>query len=230
MIMTTKHLLLATALLAVSPTTSPALDITWPMTTTVLVDSPQGVPVEAIQSEPAGQPLIFGRPAAGAAVNRFQPHLQDGALVFLGPQTSHVPEFWKNYRDFTVEIDVTFDSVEEDQTVLRVTGVWEIRLVNEGGATKLQFIGFREPLKPVAASLDGIEAGKPYTFKARMEADGTMTVESEASGSASATLGRPVADFSTYPDLFVGSSNPENFIRPLQGRISRLRINAEDAQ
>jgi hypothetical protein len=63
-----------------------------------------------------------------------------------------------------------------------------------------------------------------------MEADGTMTVESEASGSASATLGRPVADFSTYPDLFVGSSNPENFIRPLQGRISRLRINAEEAQ
>jgi hypothetical protein len=57
-----------------------------------------------------------------------------------------------------------------------------------------------------------------------------MTIESEATGSASATLGRPVADFSVYPDLFVGSSNPENFIRPLQGRISRLRINAEEAQ
>jgi hypothetical protein len=228
--MTTTRILLTTALLGVLPATSPALDITWPMTAAVVVDSPQGIPVDAVQSEPAGQPLIFGRPAPEAAVKRFQPSLQDGALVFRGPHTSYVPEFWKNYRVFNVEIDVTFDSVGTDQTLLRLTGVCEIRLVTEGGSPKLQFIGFREPLKPVAASLDGIEAGKPYTFKARMEADGTMTVESEASGSASATLGRPVADFSTYPDLFVGSSNPENFIRPLQGRISRLRINAEDAQ
>jgi hypothetical protein len=225
----TKHLL-ATALLAVSPTTSPALDITWPMTTAVVVDSPQGIPVDAIQSEPAGQPLIFGRPAPEAANKRFQPSLQDGALVFHGPHTSHIPEFWKNYRAFTVETDVTFDSVGEDQTVLRVTGSWEIRLVTEGGAPKLQFIGFREPLKPLAASLDGIEAGKTYTIKARMEADGTMTIESEATGSASVMLGQPVANWNTYPELFIGSSNPENFVRPLQGKISRLRINAEDAQ
>ena len=233
MIMTplkTKHLL-ATALLAVSPTTVPALDITWPMTTAVVVDSPQGIPVDAIQSEPAGQPLIFGRPAPEAAVKRFQPSLQDGALVFHGPHTSHVPEFWKNYRAFTVETDVTFDSVDKDQTLLRVTGCWEIRLLAEGVTPKLQFIGFREPLKPVAAVLEGnIEAGQKYALKARMEADGTMSFESDIAGSATATLGRPVADSNIYPELFVGSSNPESFSRPLQGSISRLRINAEEAQ
>jgi hypothetical protein len=233
MIMTplkTKHFL-ATALLAVSPTTVPALDITWPMTTAVVVDSPQGIPVDAIQSQPAGQPLIFGRPAPEAAVKRFQPSLQDGALVFRGPHTSHVPEFWKNYRDFTVDVDVTFDSVDQDQTLLRVTGAWEIRLVNQGGVPKLQFIGFRDPLKPAAAVLEGnIEAGTKYALKARMEADGSMTFESDAAGSSFAALGRPIADFGIYPELFVGSSNPERFDRALQGKISRLRITVEEAQ
>jgi hypothetical protein len=228
--MTTTRLLLTTALVAVLPATSPALDITWPMTASVVVDGPQGIPTEAVQSEPAGQPLIFGRPAPEAAVKRFQPSLQDGALVFRGPQTSYVPEFWKNYRVFTVEIDVSFDSVGTDQTVLRVTNVWEIRLVTEGGSPKLQFIGFREPLKPVAATLEGnIEAGQKYSLKARMEADGSMSFESDIAGSATATLGRPVADFGTYPELFVGSSNPDKFIRALQGNISRLRISAKDA-
>ena len=187
--------------------------------------------MEAIQSEPAGQPLIFGRPSPEAAVKRFQPSLQDGALVFSGPQTSHVPEFWKNYRDFTVEIDVTFDSVDNDQTLLRVTGCWEVRLLAEGVTPKLQFIGFRDPLKPVAAVLEGnIEAGQKYALKARMEADGTMSFESDIAGSAFAALGRPIADFGIYPELFVGSSNPERFERSLQGTISRLQIKAEEAQ
>jgi hypothetical protein len=228
--MKTTRILLALALVALQPATSPALDVSWPMTASVVVDSPQGIPVEAVQSEPAGQPLILGRPAPQAAVKRFQPAVQDGALFFRGPQTSHVPEFWKNYRGFTVEVDVAFDSVEADQTILRVTGCWEIRLVTEGGAPKLQFIGFREPLKPVAAVLEGsIEAGQKYTLKARMESDGSMSFESDTAGSATATLGRPIADFGTYPELFVGSSNPENFVRPVQGAISRLRLSAEDA-
>jgi hypothetical protein len=225
--MTTTRLLLTTALVAVLTATSPALDVAWPMTTSVVVDGPEGIPTEAVQSEPAGQPLIFGRPAPEAAVKRFQPSLQDGALVFRGALTSYVPEFWKNYRVFAVEIDVTFDSVGTDQTLLRVTNVWEIRLVTEGGSPKVQFIGFREPLKPVTATLEGIEAGKKYSLKARMEADGSMSFESDTAGSAAATLGRPVADFGTYPELFVGSSNPDKFIRPLQGSISRLRISAE---
>lgn len=228
--MKTSRILLATALLAVLPTTTPALDVSWPMTASVVVDSPQDIPVEAVQSEPAGQPLILGRPAPEAAVKRFQPSLQDGALVFRGPMTSYVPEFWKNYRDFTVEVDVTFESVGTDQTVLRVTNVWEIRLVTEGGSPKLQFIGFREPLKPVTAALEGsIEAGQKYALKARMESDGSMTLESDSAGSAAATLGRPVADSHGYTELFVGSSNPDKFIRALQGSISRLRISAEEA-
>ena len=225
--MRSTRILLVTALVALLPTTTPALDITWPMNASVVVDSAQGIPVEAVQSKPAGQPLILGRPAPEAAVKRFQPVVRDGALVFRGPQTSHVPEFWKNYRAFTVEVDVTFESVDTDQTLLRVTGCWEIRLVTEGGAPKLQFIGMREPLDAVAAKLDGIEAGKKYALKARMETDGTMTLESDTAGSASATLGRPASDFSTYPELFVGSSNPEKFVRALQGSISRLRISAE---
>ena len=227
--MKSTRLLLAIPLLLALAATALALDISWPMTATVTMDGPQGVPVDAIQSQPAGQPIVFGRTETGNI--RFQPALQKGALVFRGSQTSHVPKFWKNYRDFTVEAEVTFDSVDQDQTVLRVTGCWEIRLLTEGGVPKLQFIGFREPLKPVAAVLEGnIEAGKKYALKARMEADGTMKFESDAGGTAQAILGQPVSDASTYPELFIGSSNPENFSRPLQGSISRLRINAEEAQ
>jgi hypothetical protein len=217
------------ALLLLGREATLALDISWPMTGTVTVDSAQGIPVEAVQSEPAGQPLILGRPAPATAVARFQPSLQDGALVFRGPHTAYVSDFWKNYREFTVEVEVTFDSVDAEQTILRVTNVWELRLVNEGGTPKLKFIGFREPLEPVAATLDGIEAGKKYALKARMETDGTMTLESDAAGAVAATLGRPAADFNTYPELFVGSSNPEKFVRALQGRISRLKFHAEEA-
>ena len=122
---------------------------------------------------------------------------------------------------------MTFDSVDQDQTVLRVTGCWEIRLLTEGGVPKLEFIGFREPLKPVGVPLEAkIEAGKKYALKARMEADGTMKFESDAGGTAQAILGQPVGDASTYPELFIGSSNPDKFARGLQGRISRLRIQA----
>ncbi len=62
----------------------------------------------------------------------------------------------------------------------------------------------------------------------RCLADGTMTFESDAAGSATAKLGQPAAKGGTYPELFVGSSNPQKFARPLQGKISRLRINAEE--
>jgi hypothetical protein len=225
----TPRCLLATALLAMLPATVPALDITWPMTNVVVVDSPHGIPVDAIQSEPAGQPLLLGRPASAGAEKRFRPSLKDEALTFSGPQTSYVAGFWKNFRALTVEVDVTFDSVAKDQTLLRVTGVWEIRLLTGDGPPKLDLIGWRERLKPVAASLEGIKAGKKYVLKARMEADGTMTFESDAAGSATAKLGQPLAKAGTHPELYVGSSNPEKFIRPLQGKISRLRINAEVA-
>lgn len=227
--MKSTRLLLAIPLLPALAATALALDISWPMTATVTVDSPQGVPVDAIQSQPAGQPIVFGRPGPEAGNIRFQPSLQSSALLFRGPQTSYVPKFWKNYRDFTVEIDVTFDSVAKEQTLLRVSGCWEIRLVNEGGTSRLQFIGFREPLKPVAATIEKIEAGKKYALKARMEADGKMNFESDSAGSAQAILGQPAANFNTYPELFVGSSNPEKFTRPLQGSISRLRVLTSDA-
>jgi hypothetical protein len=227
--MKSTRLLLAIPLLPALAATALALDISWPLTGTVPLGTPEGFTVEAIQSNPPGQPIVFGRPGPEAGNIRFQPSLQKSALVFRGPQTSYVAKFWKNYRVFSVEIDVTFDSVATDQTLLRVTNVWELRLVTEGGSPKLQFIGFREPLKPVAATLEGIEAGKKYSLKARMEADGKMNFDSDSAGSAQATLGQPAADFSNYPELFVGSSNPDKFARALQGNISRLRISAEDA-
>ena len=100
--MKSTRLLLAIPLLPALAATALALDISWPMTATVTVDSPQGVPVDAIQSQPAGQPIVFGRSGPEAGNIRFQPSLQSSALVFRGPQTSYVPKFWKNYRDFTV--------------------------------------------------------------------------------------------------------------------------------
>jgi hypothetical protein len=221
---TTTRLLLFTALLPALAATSPALDISWPMTGTVTVDSPQGTPVTAIQSVPAGNPLLLGRPAPATAVARFQPSLQSGALEFRAPHTSYVAGFWKNFRAFTVEMDVTFATVATSQTLVRASGCFEVRLVPEGSTGRLDFYGWSSPLPVVAASLGGIQAGKKYTFKARMRADGGMTLESDAGGFASAALGQEVGDFIIYPELYVGSAPPTQFIRPLDGSISRLRF------
>jgi len=222
------HLAIPAAIFAMLTPTGMAIDISWPMNSLVVVDSPEGAAVDAIQSEPSGHPLILGRPDPWSGTGRFNPSLQDGALVFLGPQTSYVSGFWKNFHVFTIEVDVTFDSLDQDQTLLRVAGVWEIRLVTEVGEPELQFIAWRDPLKPQAAVLEGIEANKKYAIKARMEADGMMTLESDTGDSATAHLGRPASEFGAFPDLFVGSSNPDRFIRSLQGAIHRLRINTEE--
>jgi len=180
---------------------------------------------------PTRRPAAYPRPLGASGGGQTLPARRARRCFGL----SRAPNFPRSrilekLQDFTVEVDVTFESVEADQTILRVTACWEIRLITEGGAPKLQFIGFREPLKPVAAPLEGsIEAGQKYAVKARMEADGSMSFESDIAGSATATLGRPVADSNVYTELFVGSSNRENFVRPLQGAISRVRITAEDA-
>jgi hypothetical protein len=229
-VMKTHYLMIPAAIFAMLTTNGIALDINWPMNSLVVVDDPEGAPVDAIQSEPSGHPLILGRPDPWSGTGRFNPSLQDGALVFLGPQTSYVSGFWKNFQAFTIEVDVTFDAVDQDQTLLRVAGVWEIRLVTETGDPTLQFIGWREPLKPQAAPLAGIEAGRKYALKARMEADGTMTFESDTGESATAYLDKSPGTTDQYPELFVGSSNPDRFVRGFQGAIHRLQISAEDSQ
>lgn len=223
------RLTIPAAIFAILTTTGMALDISWPMNNLLVVDSPDGAPVDAVQSKPPGNPLILGRPDPESAAVRFKPTLQNGAMVFHGPQTSYVPGFWKNFQVFTIEVDVTFDAVDQDQTLLRVTGAWEIRLATETDVPELLFIGWREPLKPLAASLAGIEAGVKYALTARMEADGTMTLESDNGESATASLGQPVGTFGEYQTLFVGSSNPDRFVRAFQGTIHRLQFRTEVA-
>ena len=206
-----------------------ALDISWPLTGTVPAETPEGFVVEAIQSEPPGYPLFLGRPAPEAGVKTFQPSLQDGTLLFGPNTTAFAADFWKNFKDFGFEVELKFDSTDADQTVLRVSGSWELRLAANDGNPLLIFIAFRDPLKPVEISLDGIEAGKTYSLKGRVQADGTMTLESSDGQSYTASLGQPPADWENFPELYVGSSNPRRAIRPFFGTISRLQFRAEQA-
>jgi hypothetical protein len=206
-----------------------ALEISWPLTQTTSAETPDGFSVEAIQSDPPGHPLFLGRPAPQAGVKGFQPALQDGALVFGPNTTAFAAEFWKNFKDFGFEVELKFDTVELDQTVLRVSGSWELRLAANEGRPALQFIGFREGLKAVDVSLEGIEAGKTYSLQGRMQADGTMTLESSDGESYTASLGQPPAEWVDFPDFYVGSSNPRAALRPFLGTISRLQFRAEEA-
>ncbi len=220
------RILFVGAILTAIPVASQALQVSWQMTNVIVMDGPGGLPVEAIQSNPAGQPLILGRPELASGIKRFQPSLWDGSLVFHGSHTAHVADFWKNFRTFSAEVDVSFDSVNQDQTLLRVAGVWEIRLIGETGLPELQFIGWREPRRPQSVSLFGIEANKKYEIRAHMQMDGTMILELGSGESATTYLGQPPASSGEYPELFVGSSNPERFSRALQGSIHRLQIHA----
>ena len=225
-----KTLMLASSTMwIVSAPPALALELSWPLTQTVQTETPEGFSVESIQSEPPGHPLFLGRPAPQAGVKGFQPSLRDGALVFGPNTTAFAAEFWKNFRDFGFEVDLKFDTVEIDQTVLRVSGCWELRLAANQGRPALQFIGFREGLQAVDVSLEGIEAGKTYSLQGRMQADGTMTLESSDGESYTASLGQPPSDWVDFPDFYVGSSNPRATLRPFLGTISRLQFRAEEA-
>ncbi len=89
-----------------------ALEISWPLTQIITAETPEGAVVDAIQSEPSGYPLFLGRPAEHAGMGGFQPLLQDGALVFGPNTTSYVADFWKNFQEFSFEVELKFDSVE----------------------------------------------------------------------------------------------------------------------
>lgn len=222
-------ILVASALLGLLTPSALALEISWPLTQTATVETPEGFAVEAIQSEPPGHPLFLGRPAPQAGVKGFQPALRDGALGFGPNTTAFAADFWKNFKDFGFEMDLQFSTVDVDQTVLRVSGSWELRLAANQGKPTLQFIGFREGLKAVDVSLEGIEAGKVYSLKGTTKADGTMTLESADGESYTASLGQPPHDWVDFPEFYVGSSNPRHAIRPFQGTISRLLFRAEEA-
>lgn len=223
------HILLPLALFVLGTPPALALELSWPLTQTTTVETPEGFAVEAIQSEPPGHPLFLGRPAPQAGVKGFQPALQEGVLVCGPNTTAFAADFWKNFKDFGFQVDLQFSTVDVDQTVLRVSGSWELRLAANQDKPTLQFIGFREGLKAVDVSLEGIEAGKTYSLKGTMKADGTMTLESADGESYTVSLGQPPHDWVDFPEFYVGSSNPRHAIRPFQGTISRLQFHAGEA-
>jgi hypothetical protein len=224
--MKSTRLLLAIPLLPALAATALALDISWPMTGTVPLGTPEGFTVEAIQSNPPGQPLLLGRPSPNLGDPRFQPLWKKGSLTFgPTPNFAYVANFWKNSKNFTVEVDLQFDSVASAQTVLAVVGSWELRMDDNQGAPTLEWIAYRrKPLKPVAASIPGIEAGKRYTIQAKMKPDGQISLQVDGKSEASATLGEPPADWNVMSSLLVGSAGPEKFRRPLLGSIYRIQI------
>jgi hypothetical protein len=209
-------------------TSAAAREISWPFNEIITAKTPEGFAVEAIQSEPPGHPLFLGRPAPQAGVKANQPALRDGALVCGPNTTAFAADFWKNFKDFGFEVDLVFDTVDVDQTVLKVSGCWELRLATESGPPALHFIGYREPLRAVSVYLDGIEAGKSYTIKAGMTADGTVTMVTPEGDVLSQSLGQPPSDWVDFQGLFVGSANPRAMMRPFQGTISRLQFHAQE--
>lgn len=222
-------MLAASVLWIVSAPSVFALEISWPLTQATMAETPEGFQVEAIESEPPGHPLFLGRAAPQAGVKVHQPSLRDGGLVFGPNTTAFAADFWKNFKDFGFEVELKFDTVEVDQTVLVVSGCWELRLAANAGSPELQLIGYRpSPLKAVAVSLEGIQAGQTYNFKGRMQADGTLTLESSDGESYTAQLGQPPSDWASVPEFYVGSANPRALLRPFQGTISRLLFRAEE--
>lgn len=206
-----------------------ALEISWPLKELITAETPEGVVVDAIQSEPPGHPLFLGRSTPWSGMPSYQPSLQDGKLVFGPNTTAFAADFWKNFRDFGFEVDLMFDTVDVDQTVLKVSGCWELRLMTESGPPALHFIAYRESSRASSISLDNIEAGKQYRITVGMETDGTMTLETPEGEVFVRSLGQPPSDWSDFQGFYVGSSSPRAKMRPFQGTISRLRFHANES-
>ncbi len=193
-----------------------------------MAETPEGVVVDAIQSEPPGHPLFLGRPADHAGMRGFQPSLQDGALVFGPNTTAFAADFWKNFKDFGFEVELMFDTVDVDQTVLKVSGCWELRLMTESGPPALHFIAYRQSDRATSIALENVEVGKKYTIKAGMEADGTMTLVTPEGDVLMESLGQSPSDWSDFQGFYVGSSSPRARMRPFQGTIYRLQFQAKE--
>lgn len=204
----------------------PAAEISWSPENEVFVDGKDG-PLSAISSKPPGHPLVFGRSGESAGKEKFFPVVEGNGLAFSGFATACVPGLWSNASDFSISLEVKFGRLDVDQTILMVSGVFDLRLsVNDGNAS-LDFIGVREPAKPLYLRAAGIEMDRVYRIVAAMDSSGEMVLRVDDVEAATGLLERPPSPPVLYPDLYVGSANPESYRRPFTGVIFSLSVDTQ---
>lgn len=226
-LMTARPRWLAFMLLFTWPAFALASSFQWMPRNEVLVDGSAG-PIPAIQSIPSGTPLLFGRTEAYTRKPRFYPRVEDEGLVFNGLATAYVPAFWTNPEAFAVTVELAFDDISSDQTVILVTGVFDLRLSTTDDEASLEMYGYREASKPASVRIPGIKAGHRYNVRAGVSENGTLFLQHDGARPATTRLGQAPAHWEIYQDLYVGSANPQKFRRPFKGRIYSLSVQLKD--
>lgn len=196
----------------------------WSPANEVIVDSPTGGVLPAIQSQPPGKPLLFGRTENYAGNPRFYPLAEEEALKFSGQSSAHVPDFWSNPEAFAFEVVISFADLNSDQTILLVTNVFDLRLSLDSGAPQLRLFAYRQASRPISVFYDDIEPGRNYVIRGGVRGAGELYLRLDERAEQSARLGQPLAEWNVYPDLFVGTANPTGYHRPFKGSLSSLKF------
>jgi hypothetical protein len=218
------HIILAATLCLSSPLA--AADIKWEIGEEVYVDG-QGGALPAVPSIPPGHPLVFGRGGNYAGNQKYFPVSESEGLAFSGFGTAVVPGLWTNIAGFSIMLDVTFGRLDVEQSLVMVPGVFDLRLSVVDGIPSLDFIGVREPARPLYLKTTDVGEGSRLRIVASMNASGEMKLRVNETEVAAGSLGQPPSAPVMYPDLYVGSANPEVYRRPFTGVLHSLSVTTE---
>jgi len=153
----------------------------------------------------------------------------DAHYIFDGTAYAHVPDFWRNPRSFEGLMRFKPDNAEMPQTLMMVSGVFDLRL-EPVGSQQVEVVLYLLHQSGVASVRT-----KPFMLHEWIDLafgiDGTGRFHVEVVGN-SPVYGQlesqsPLNRWNSYSQLFIGSANPTRYARPFHGGIAAMRLDLE---
>jgi hypothetical protein len=202
----------------------------WQARAEVWDDAPHGPVPVAPASDPNQPGLVLGLPGT-AFQERYAPEFESGqadqadSYAFDGTAYAHVPDLWSNPAAFEGVIRFRPEDSENSQTLLLVSGVFDLRLEPEAAGKVSVVFYVLSGGRPTSIRSEPIPCGEWVDVTFGLRTDHTIFLHVGEAAPLEEILPGDLDPWNTYPQLFVGSSNPDRFLRPFTGAISAIRIN-----
>jgi len=166
--------------------------------------------------------LVPGRPT-DQENQKFQPVLEDGVWYFQGRSTATLPDAWPNVQQFSAKLDFMMERTDVEQTLLLVTGSWQLRIVPGAEGTELVFYLY-EGGKLKQVRIGPVEPRVWNSVEASVSDKGEPVLVLNGKSVSGQVLSAGLDPYNVYPQVFVGSANPTKYRRPLTGQIKNISI------
>lgn len=173
---------------------------------------------------------MLGLPEGGFQA-RFNPSFIRGDsdtpdhYFFNGSNYAHVADFWSDPQSFEGKLHFRPDSMSKPQTILLVTGVFDVRLepVDEQSAEVVLHVITDRGLTSVRTGL--VNAGEWVTLEFGATGEATAFISIGYEPRIQQPLAGRIGEWQSFSQLFVASANPRRFARPFTGAIASIAIN-----